>query len=298
MPIYYIDRKSKKKLEEKVAGDLFVKLINETKPGKFVLETIVKKKFFSSFYGKLQDTSFSASKVKKFVSEFNIDMSEALIEDITKYKNFNDFFTRKLKPSARKIDFNQNHLVSPADGKLLVYNNLDPEKTIQIKGKYYELSELLQNKSDADIFEGGSLVVVRLCPSDYHRFHFPDSGTPSKSFSIDGDYYSVNPLSLKEISDVYTQNKREITWFESDNFGLISMIDVGATCVGSIIQTYQPYTHVEKSCEKGYFKFGGSTVIMLFKRNTVKFDEDLVENSKHGLETKVLMGEKIGVAIK
>jgi phosphatidylserine decarboxylase len=146
----------------------------------------------------------------------------------------------------------------------------------------------------AEEYDKGVCIVVRLCPADYDRFHFPDSGIPKGVRKINGMYYSVNPIALQEIAKIYCQNKREITFFESDHFDKIAYIEVGATCVGSIIQTYTKEEVVNKGEEKGYFKFGGSTVVLFLKKGQVKIDEDILKNTQKGIETKVNMGECIG----
>jgi phosphatidylserine decarboxylase len=156
------------------------------------------------------------------------------------------------------------------------------------------LSELLGDNKIANEYEGGVCVVLRLCPTDYHRFHFVDSGVPASSNFIDGSYYSVNPTALERIPKLYCQNKREWSLFKSDNFGDIIHVEVGATCVGTIIQTYTPGEKVEKGKEKGYFKFGGSTTILFFKKDTISISEDILVQSSLGFECKVLMGETIG----
>jgi len=294
MEIYYIDRKTGEKKKEVVAGDRFLRWMYSTSSGNSILQLLVKKKLFSSLYGILQDVPFSKRKIESFANQLDIKMDEAEIENVLEYKNFNDFFARKLKKDARPICNKEDSLISPADGRVLGYENIKMDEIIQVKGSIYKLEDLLQDKKLAGQYDGGICVVVRLCPSDYHRFHFPDSGVSYYSKKIDGNYYSVNPIALNKIAQVYCQNKREITLFNSDHFGEVVLMEVGATCVGSIIQTYEEGKKVKKGDEKGYFKFGGSTVIMFLQKDIVKIDEDIIENTKKGIETKVDMGEKIG----
>ncbi|WP_026893711.1 phosphatidylserine decarboxylase [Clostridiisalibacter paucivorans] len=295
MDIYYVDRQTNEKKREIVAGNKYLKWINNTKSGNIFLEKIVKKKLFSSIYGKIQDLSISRKKIPQFIKTLNIDMSESLIEDISEFKTFNHFFTRKLKNSARPINKNKNVLISPVDGKILAYESIDIKNIIQVKGSSYKLSELFLDSTMAKRYIEGHCIVIRLAPSDYHRFHFPDDGIAQNNIKIKGDYYSVNPLTLNNISNVYCKNKRELTIFNSHNFDEIVMVEVGATCVGSIIQTYTPGKSVYKGDEKGFFKFGGSTVIMFLKKNVIAIDDDILENTSKGLETKIHMGERIAI---
>ncbi|SNS10416.1 phosphatidylserine decarboxylase [Anaerovirgula multivorans] len=294
MDIYYMDRKTGEKKKEVVAGDRLIRWMYETKRGNGFLEMMIKKKVFSSFYGGLQDLPISKKKIKAFIKELDIDMNEAEIQDLSSYRTFNDFFVRRLKKEARIVSEAKEALISPADGRMLVYENIDIKKLIQVKGQEYSMGELIQNTELAQQYEGGVCIIVRLNPSDYHRFHFPDEGIPEAAVRIKGDYYSVNPIALRKKARIYCQNKREITLFQSENFDDILMLEVGATCVGSIIQTYISKKRVAKGEEKGYFKFGGSTVILFLKPDTVKIDEDILNYTKEGLETKVNMGERIG----
>ena len=239
------------------------------------------------------DTKLSARKIPSFIQEYGIDIDQA-IKKVKDFKSFNDFFTRALLKSARPIDLNPHTLISPGDGRLIVYEDIDMDNLIQVKNLTYSLKELINNDSIAAEYEKGTCLILRLAPIDYHRFHFIDSGTPSKSTPIEGCYYSVNPIALNNIPKLFCQNKREWSLFNSDNFGDILTIEVGATCVGSIIQTYTPNKKVTKGFEKGYFKFGGSTTILFFKKDTVKIDTDILQQSQLGFETKVLFGESIG----
>lgn len=295
MSVYFIDRKTGELKKEVIAGEKLLYWLNETKSGKSILEILIKRKLFSKVYGKLQDLSISKRKINKYVDELAIDLYEAEIEDIKSYKNFNDFFTRKLKKKARPIISDDDVLISPADGKILAYENIDINKVIQVKGIMFTLKDLLLDDNLAEKYEGGTYVIVRLAPSDYHRFHFPDNGFVKESKPIKGHYYSVNPIALKKTVDLYCQNKREITILQSANFDDILFLEVGATCVGSIIQTYKQKTYVNKGDEKGYFKFGGSTVILLFKKDVINVDYDILNNTNSGYETKVNMGERIGI---
>ena len=156
-------------------------------------------------------------------------------------------------------------------------------------------SELLQDNEVYNLYDGGTCLIFRLCPTDYHRFHFIDDGVCGDTTKIKGHYYSVNPIALKNVKKLFCQNKREWSIFHSDNFGDVICMEVGATCVGSILQSYSTNSKITKGEEKGYFKFGGSTVILFFKKDVVKIHEDLLNQTQLGFETSVLMGEKIGL---
>ena len=287
------NRNTKKYDVENVAGGNYIKWCYESPVGKGLTELLVKKKLFSKVYGIYCDTKLSKKKVSGFIKNFDIDMSICK-NDINDFRSFNDFFIRELNENARPIDKDKGTLISPGDGRLFVYNNISINDLVQIKDITYSLSELIQDNDIASEYEGGVCLVLRLCPTDYHRFHFVDYGTCEKTHFIPGNYYSVNPTALERIAKLYCQNKREWCVFHSENFGDIIHVEVGATCVGSIIQSYKANTPISKGDEKGYFKFGGSTTILFFKPNTIIVDEDILTQSSLGFETKVNMGETIG----
>ncbi|MBE9469343.1 MAG: phosphatidylserine decarboxylase [Bacteroidetes bacterium] len=288
-PIKYVERASGEINIEKVMGENWLVWLYNNPVGKLSLNSLVKRKFISSFYGDMMDSPKSVSKIKPFVEEYNIDMTEV---DKQKYSSFNNFFIRKLKPNARKINIDSNVIISPGDGKILAYSNMTNQDFI-VKGYKFNIKKFLQNDSLAKKYLNGSIVILRLCPTDYHRFHFPVAGKISKLTKIKGDYYSVSPIAIKKITEIFCQNKREYLTIHSQKFGDVIMSEVGATMVGSIIQTYKGDLAL-KGKEKGYFKFGGSSVVLLFEENKVKIDEDLISNTQNSLETEVKMGERIG----
>lgn len=294
MDIFYIDRRTKQKIKEIVTGEKLIKWNYESTLGRTLGELLGKRKFLSWYYGKLQDKPSSKNKIKKFAQTLGIDMKEAKRENYEQYDSFNDFFAREIKEEARPIVKEVVSLASPADGRVFAYENIDIDRVIQVKGFEYSLGELFGDSKLAYEYQGGVCYVIRLCPADYHRFHFCDFGTVGSTKKIKGNYYSVNPIALNKIPELYCRNKREVTLFESDNFGKIAYVEVGATAVGTIIQTFQEGNRVFKGEEKGYFKFGGSTVILFFQKGTVKVDNDILEHTEGGYETKVNMGEKIG----
>lgn len=290
-PIKYIDRETGQVQIENVYGEKWLDWLYHNPIGEATLWTIAKRKIVTSMYGDEMEKSSSADKIKPFIKEYNVDISIAQKQN---FKSFNDFFIRKLKPEARPIVADSLAVASPADGKILAYSNVS-KSDFYIKGFRFNVDSFLDNKELAKKYENGSMIVFRLAPPDYHRYHFPVSGTTSSSnIKIDGDYYSVNPLALRKKAEIFWLNKREYGVIESPIFGDVTMVEVGATMVGSMIQTYTSTT-VKKGEEKGYFKFGGSTVVLLFEKDQLKIDDDLLKNTSQGLETTIKMGERIAV---
>ncbi|GEA32832.1 phosphatidylserine decarboxylase [Clostridium diolis] len=291
--IEYYNRKDKKYEIEKIAGDKYINWIYSSPVGMSLLQIIIKKRFFSKAYGYFCDSKVSRKKINSFINDFNIDTS-IFEKKINEFKSFNDFFSRKLKKEARLIDSACESLISPGDGKITAYENINLDKIVHIKGGVYKLNELIDNEVISKEFSEGSCLILRLCPTDYHRYHFIDNGMCRESFRIRGNYYSVNPIALSKVSEIYCRNERQWSVFDTENFGRVLYIEIGATCVGAIIQTYKPNVFVNKGDEKGYFKFGGSTIVIMFQKDKVKIDKEIVDQTQRGFETQVFMGEKIG----
>lgn len=291
--VKFYNRQTKQYEEENVAGKGAIALIYSNPIGNNIMPKLASKKALTDFYGKCCDLKLSRIYIKKFVKKFNIDMTE-YEKEIKDFKSFNDFFYRALSSDSRLINKNKNEFISPCDGKLLAIENMDSNSSFRVKGFKYTLDDLIQDESLSKLYKNGTCLIFRLCPTDYHRFHFIDSGVCTNSSHIKGRYYSVNPIALKNIDKVFTENKREYSILKSDNFDDVIYVEVGATFVGSIIQTYEPNVNVVKGSEKGYFKFGGSTVILLLKEGIITLDKDITTQSKLGIETAVKLGEKIG----
>lgn len=287
------NRKTKKYETEQVAAGKLLDLLYGSRIGKLGLELLIKRKLCSDVSGTYFDSSLSRKKIKPFIEQYGIDMSMCS-KRIEEFKCFNDFFTRKLEPSARIFDPDPSLLLCPGDGRIRAWTDINEEKLYQVKGVTYSLGELLGDHALSRKYRGGTCAVLRLAPVDYHRFHFIDTGICEKSIRIKGSYYSVNPAALKSIPQVFCQNRREYSIFHSENLGDIIYIEVGATSVGSIIQTYIPDSVVSRGEEKGFFKFGGSTVILLFKAGKVIVDEDILLQTELGYECRVLAGEAVG----
>ncbi len=291
--IKYYNRKTGSYETEIVVKEKSMKYIYTSKPGKRVLEHFIKKRLFTSMVGKYCDMKRSRKKIKRFIKNYNIDI-ECLKKSPDEFKSFNDFFIRELTEDARPIDFRKDILISPCDGKVLAYEKIATDDVFEIKGVPYHLSELIGSKEVAQKFYGGTCIIFRLCPTDYHRFHFIDNGICEASKKVSGYYYSVNPIALKNVPQVFCSNKRAWSLFHSEQFGGVLYIEVGATCVGTIVQSYSPNKQVKRGEEKGYFKFGGSTLILLIPKGVVSIDDDILKQTYMNFETLVKMGEAIG----
>lgn len=295
-----IDRETGEEKTEKVYGGFFIRLLYSDHLfsriiAQLVLPLISRFSFPSQLYGAMQKAPWSRPKIKRFIQNFHVDPSEFL-DPVDTYKSFNDFFIRKLKPSARPLS--SSPAILPADGRYLVYPNIDHSDGFFIKGKKFSLTSLLRDKDLAGEFAHGTMVIARLAPVDYHRFHFPCDGFAHTPEPIPGYLYSVNPLALRKHSEILAENKRVITRIDSTHFGTVLYIDVGATYVGTIHQTFTPDTFQKKGAEKGYFSFGGSCLILLFKHHTLQLDPDLIKASSRSLEILGKMGQSLGTSLR
>lgn len=294
MDIKYIDRATGNIETEQPPAEEVLRFLYNNPFGEKAVLPIAKQDFVTEWYGKVMDRSISTKRIKPFIDSLNIDMSEAE-KSVDDFESFNDFFYRKLKPGSRTI---QEGLTSPGDGRLLVFPNVSQVKHFFIKGRKFTLAEFLKDDDLVVAFHQASMAILRLAPDDYHRYHFPYTGTPSLSEEIDGTNYSVSPIALDEnFAKVFQENKKEICKLNTENHGQMLIVPVGATMVGSINATYMPNRRVEKGGEMGFFAFGGSCVVVLFSPEHFKLDEDLVNNTQNKLETKVKMGEKIASAL-
>ncbi len=249
------------------------------------------RRFISNIGKAYMNSRFSKRRIAKLIKTHNIDMNDY---ENREFSSFNDFFTRKLADGKRKIDMAPESVVSPADSKLTVYD-IDEESVYRIKGCDYSIVKLLGGDHElAREFFGGKCFIYRLTVDNYHRYCYTDGGTEESYRFIPGILHTVNPIATARY-DVYGKNCRELTVLNTDNFGRVAFIEVGAMMVGKINNNHRS-DRFERGDEKGYFSFGGSTIIMLYKKDTVVLDSDIAENSKTEIETTVLFGEKVATA--
>ncbi|MBP5672799.1 MAG: phosphatidylserine decarboxylase [Victivallales bacterium] len=291
--IQLYDRSTKSIVEETVLGDTFVRLAYAS-PLKHVLSwPLFSHACLSRLMGWYADRPSSIKRIPKTIKELNINMEDYEVPE-GGFKSFNDFFTRRLKPHARPFPEERTLFGSPADCRLFAWQNLQNDLCIPVKGDRFTVAQLLgpSHVKLAELFHDGSLCVCRLCPADYHRFHFPDDGRFVATWPVKGKYNSVNPLALNQNLNVFTTNYREISLMNLANFGLTLYIEVGAFAVASITQTSDGPTF-KRGEEKGYFSFGGSTIILVFQKNHIHFDQDILEHTEQNIETLVKTGQPI-----
>ena len=292
-PIEYFDRHSKQKLIEQVYGEKWLHRIYGSPLGRLILWLAVKRSWFSRWYGYRMSKPKSRQLISGFISKYGLDVSE-FAEDADSFHSFNDFFVRRLKPSARPISQADEVAIFPADGRHMGFQDLSDLEGVFVKGQSFDLKSLFGSVEAAAPFEHGTLIISRLCPVDYHRFHYPSAGEASAPVLINGGLSSVNPIALRRDLSIFWQNKRNLSYIETDGFGRIASFEVGATCVGSMTYGQSLPGFVEKGDEKGFFSFGGSSVLTLFEPEKILLSEDLLEHSASNRELYARMGEPMG----
>lgn len=268
-----------------------LEFLYDTVPGRFLLKPLTSPQL-SRICGRFLDSEWSSFLIKPFVKKNAIQLSDYETTDI---KSFNDFFSRKIKDGKRPIDGKAEHLIAPCDGLLSVWK-IRENTVFPVKQSRYTVPSLLRNKKLAQRYNGGYCLVFRLCVDHYHRYCYVDSGEKSRNFFIPGRLHTVRPVALREVP-VFTENSREYTIIRTEKFGMAVQMEVGAMLVGRIVN-HEGKGIAERGKEKGYFQYGGSTIIVLIEPEQVKIRGDILESSSITKEMPVKMGEVIGHALE
>ena len=295
-PIRYFDRYDRTTKIEKVFGERWLRFAYDNPVGRLGVWLLFRRRLFSWFYGRKMNERSSDMLIFKFIADYEVDATE-FAKSAFAFKTFNEFFHRALKPECRPIAQGAGVAVLPADGRHLAFPDVDAADGFYVKGAKFTLGELLGDADLGSRFAGGAMLISRLCPSDYHRFHFPVSGIPSEARLVRGSLYSVSPIALRRNILYLVRNKRFVTLIEAPDFGTVAMVEVGATNVGSIVEGFLPGRPVVKGQEKGMFAFGGSCVVTLFRKGCIILDADIAAQSARHTETYARMGDRLGIAI-
>lgn len=304
--ILVFDRKTKRLVEELIDTKIVLSMrtIYQSKIGLGLMDKGAKEilQSISERQGRQMNTVESAKEIPKFVEFFKDQINMAEVKyPLEHFKTFNEFFVRELKPGARTIASIERDdvAVCAADCRLMAFKSVEDSLRFWIKGRKFSIQGLLGKEVCSNAFIDGSLVIFRLAPQDYHRFHLPVSGTIGKFVNIPGCLYTVNPIAVNsKYCNVFTENKRVVTIISTAEFGKVAFVAIGATMVGSITFVKKEGDFVKKGEEFGYFSFGGSTVICVFEKGAIDIDDDLLANSGRSLETLVSVGMTLGVSKK
>jgi len=277
--------------KEQVPAEKWLRLIYGESVGSTPFKSLLKRKVLSRIYGAYCRTRHSAKQIPGFIEKYNIDMSGCS----GSYNNYAEFFARKRSD----VSFPAEPAVlgSPCEGVVSAYIDIDPKQTVAAKGSYFSLSELFADEEMAIAYQGGAMLKIRLAPPNYHRAHFFDDGVVSDSKFINGDLFSVSPIALERMARLYCLNKRAVVSFSSQNFGDVVFVEVGATFVGSIVHSFEIGKPVKRGQEVGYFLPGGSLIMFFFKKGAFAPNDELLNQTAAGYETKVGLGDILGRAL-
>ncbi len=278
-----------KLIDQPNGQDRMLKALYGSVPGRAVLKLLVSP-VVSKAAGAFLSSRFSVPLIKPFVRKNGIDLAQFAPGP---YPNYNEFFSRKIRAELRPVDAEPTHLVSPCDSKLTVLP-ITPESRFTLKDTPYTVASLLKSGELARKYAGGTAMVFRLTVDDYHRYCYMADGQKEDNVKIPGVLHTVNPIA-NDVYPIYKENAREYSLLHTEHFGDVLMMEVGALLVGKIVN-HHGKAQVQRGQEKGYFQFGGSTVVLLLEKDRAVIDGDILENSQQGIETVVRMGEKIGTA--
>ena len=277
------DRKRNIFYEEKEYGKKKLDFLYNTFLGRILLKLIFSRVWFSKLQAIYQNSKISKRKILPFILKYNVDMS---VYENQSYNSFSDFFKRKRIIKNKTFE---NELIAIADSKLQVFSIQD-NLELKIKQSIYSLNELIQDEQIVKKYKDGTCLIYRLSMDDYHRFMFLDDGNIINSKKMKGVLHTIRPISKRY--NVFCQNSRQVTFLNTKNFGRVIQIEVGAMLVGKIVNYKK--INFKRLEEKGYFDFGGSTIVQLFEKEKIKIDGDILAKSKENIETKVEIGMKIG----
>ncbi len=290
--ITFFNRYTGQMEQEKVLGERSLRWVYGTKLGQLSLHLLIKRAIFSRLLGYLKNRPGSAEGLDAFVETYGINMEEAE-RPVGAYTSFNDFFYRRLKPGARPL-CKDTEVALPSDGRHSGWQDAAAMEGVFVKGQRFDLPALLGSAELAEKYAHGTVVLSRLCPVDYHRFHFVAGGVAEAAQRIPGPLASVSPYCLRHRLAWLWTNKRELTVLHTPDLGDVLSLAVGATGVGAIFQTYAPGKSVAMGAEQGYFAFGGSTVMTFFEPGRVQLTQDILENTARCVETYARQGDVLG----
>lgn len=291
MQLKYYDRYKNQILDDNVYADNFILFCYENKLGKLLLKTLFKRKFPNWLYGLYKNSTLSSKQIIKDIQNFNIDMSDYEPQE---YHSYSDFFLRKFKQARREFPRSDLQMGAFCEGRYLGHECNTLSQEYPVKGKFVSSRALMGDHPTHKYFIDGPILIARLCPIDYHHFHFPDNGKLMEQYTLSGNYHSVNVHALRNVNEVFIENERVINILETENFGKLAYIEVGAMCVGKIKhEQLNPEKTFSKGQLKGHFEFGASTVIVLGEPGKWSPSADILKHSLENRETFIKLGDSI-----
>jgi phosphatidylserine decarboxylase len=291
--IEYWNRRAGRLENESVYGGAGVRLLYGNPVGFTLTHSLLVRKMVSRFYGSLQSSPRSGAKVETFVKQFGVRMEDF---EAGPFPTFNDFFIRRFRPGKRAFPRDPLVMGAPCEARYYAFSSLGAGATMPVKGLRLAAEDVLAETPERERFRDGPCLLARLCPVDYHRFHYPDAGRTLHAHTETGLLHSVNPLALRRKPDLFLANERVVSVLDTEKFGRLAYVEVGALMVGKIVQTHPVGSPFARGDEKGYFLFGGSTVIVYGEKGAWEPEKDLLEHTALGREVLVELGEPVARA--
>lgn len=254
--------------------------------GRFILKLLTAR-WLSKLCGAFLSSRLSLPLIKGFVKNNGIDLKDY---KTNKFGCFNDCFCREIRPELRPVDNEKGIFISPCDGLLSAYKITD-DTVLPIKQSHYKVSSLLNGDEVYKKYKDGTCLVFRLCVDHYHRYCYVDNLKITKKRFVNGRLHTVRPIALERYP-VFVQNCREYTVMETQNFGTVTQIEVGAMLVGKI-KNHHSEGEFLKGAEKGMFLYGGSTIVLLLEKGAANINPDYFAQTEKNIETPVKMGQSL-----
>jgi phosphatidylserine decarboxylase len=262
----------------------------ESKPRRSPTQWIQSQPLYDRLYAIFQDSRWSAKQVEPFVRKNHIDMDEFEPVD---YRSFGEFFTRRFRPGVREFPSIPGEMGAFAEARYFAWEKLEPEQRFPIKARSLSTKHLLGSADRARPFLGGPVITVRLAPVDYHHVHYPDSGKTLEQDRLGSRNWTVNWHALQAKDDILFHNERQINILETENFGRLGFVEIGALTVGRIVQVHPLDAPFQRAEEKSVFRFGGSSIVLFGEPGAWRPSEDLLERTRENVETFVRLGDTV-----
>jgi phosphatidylserine decarboxylase len=299
--IKFYNRYTSQLEQELVYGGKFIQALYQNKIGRFFEWFLSTTPYPSKLVGEYYQSSYSQKDIASFIEKYKIETNQFKkgnkkgVNFSDTFNSFDDFFIREFKEGERPFAAESKTMPAFAEARYFATESLHDVIKFPVKGNFLKLHDLLPIP-EADLFLRGPMFVARLCPVDYHRYHYPDSGKTLKSYRRTGALHSVSPIALRYLPKVFLRNERRISILETKNFGRLAYIEVGALFVGAIDQTANEKNEFQRGQQKGQFHFGASTVILLGEKDRWTPSEDILDHSYNGIETFVKLGDAVARA--
>lgn len=295
-PLTVWDRHQQRLLTEQVPMERAMRFLHGTRSGRLLSALWFARPHASRTYARLRATGPATTRdIAPFIQKYAIDMEE-FRTPAGGFQSFDDFFVRQFREGIRPFTQDPNLLASPVEGRVSAWRTLEEVRDFCVKQQHLSPEAVLADAALARQFQGGPLMLLRLAPQDYHRFHYPDDARLLSQRHVPGWLYSVHPIAmaLRGGGDAMCANERHVTVMQTAHFGALAMVEVGAITVGRIVQHHDAGDEVRRGEEKGMFRYGGSSLVLFGERGAWTPDEEMLERTRRGVETLVRLGTPIG----